>query len=355
MRTGAMSTLPVPRYTFTRPSAAGVSPPPIGAVCPGFSWELKSAGGGVRTMGWIVLCLHAYVEGAVPMSGLARSLAGAAVALAILTSCGGNAATGEAATAPAATAAATTQAAKAGGAVPDVVGSGLGEAQTKLWAAGLECEARSEEGKTVSDTSGWTVVSQTPAAGEEAEEGSSVRLVVKGDAVTVPDVVGMRYDQARDRLQAVGLEPDVRSDSGKSVLSAKNWTVLSQEPKAGSSAKTGDVVDVLVSKDAGAQEQGGSTGAAASGGSEQSALSAKLKDTTAILAMETYGTAAFPYGFKMHKFLGEIAREPKDEDTWFLKYEVTVTNEYGAKRDTVAEAYVTGTDDNPQVTYFLVY
>ena len=57
----------------------------------------------------------------------------------------------------------------------------------------------------------------------------------------------------------------------------------------------------------------------------------------------------------MHKFLGEIAREPKDEDTWFLKYEVTVTNEYGAKRDTVAEAYVTGTDDNPQVTYFLVY
>ena len=294
------------------------------------------------------------------MSGLARSLAGAAVALALLTSCGGKAATGEAATAPAATAAATTQAAKAGRAVPDVVGSGLGEAQTKLWAAGFECEARSEEGKTVSDASGWTVVSQTPAAGEEAEEGSSVRLVVKGDAVTVPDVVGMRYDQARDRLQAVGLEPDVRSDSGKSVLSAKNWTVLSQEPKAGSSAKTGDVVGVLVSKDAAAQGQGGSSDGAASGGaasssSAQSVLSAKLDDAKAVLAMEKYGKAAFPYGFKMHKFLGEIAREPKDEDTWFLKYEVTVTNEYGAKRDTVAEAYVTGTDDNPQVTYFLVY
>ena len=84
-------------------------------------------------------------------------------------------------------------------------------------------------------------------------------------------------------------------------------------------------------------------------------LGAKLNDADAIAAMERYGKKEYPYGFKVHTIIGKIACEAKDENTWFLKYNVTITNEYGASRDTTVEANVTGTSSNPEVTYFYVY
>ena len=284
------------------------------------------------------------------MNRLIQATAGTLLSVALLTSCGSSGSSSENKEETQEQAVSPSEPKKETRSVPDVVGQDLGKAEADLWAADLEFEVMSDSGKAVTGTTGWKVSQQVPEAGKEVEKGSAVKLVVQGESVVVPDVVGVRYDRAKEQLEGVGLEASASSDSGKMVISSKNWTVISQSPSAGSESTTGETVSVVVSKDSGASEQssGGSSGAAAS-------QPAKLGSTKAVRAMEKYGKSAYPYGFKMHKFLGEIAREPKDEDTWFLKYEVTVTNEYGAKRDTVAEAYVTGTDDNPQVTYFLVY
>lgn len=87
----------------------------------------------------------------------------------------------------------------------------------------------------------------------------------------------------------------------------------------------------------------------------KTALESKLDPSSAWQAVEKYGDMQYPYGFKLHWMMGQLAQEPKDENTWFLKATVTVKNQYGTKLDTVCEAYVSGTTDNPQVTEFLVY
>lgn len=84
-------------------------------------------------------------------------------------------------------------------------------------------------------------------------------------------------------------------------------------------------------------------------------LEAKLSAGAAWTAVELYGEQQCPYGFDLHNFVGLIAQEPSDDNTWFLKAEVTVTNAFGAERDTVCEAHVTGTSESPQIVDFLIY
>lgn len=83
-------------------------------------------------------------------------------------------------------------------------------------------------------------------------------------------------------------------------------------------------------------------------------LESKLDTTTAWNAVTAYGKTVYPYGFKIDYYSGYTA-EPKDENTWFLKATAKVTNEYNAKMDIVFEAYVTGSNDNPEVTEFNIY
>jgi|GEM_PF-3559434 len=86
------------------------------------------------------------------------------------------------------------------------------------------------------------------------------------------------------------------------------------------------------------------------------ALNAKLSLDSAWEAAAAYGKREYPAGFKLHYIIGKLAEEPLDEDTWFLKAECTVTNEYGTKlKGLVCEIKVTGTTDNPTVTHFRVY
>ena len=69
--------------------------------------------------------------------------------------------------------------------------------------------------------------------------------------------------------------------------------------------------------------------------------------------MKHYGEDAYPYGFKMHMM--NIIDETPDDDEWFLKVNVTITDAANEEHDTVCEAKVGGTTDNPEVTYFFVY
>lgn len=85
------------------------------------------------------------------------------------------------------------------------------------------------------------------------------------------------------------------------------------------------------------------------------ALNEKLPSSACWVAAENYGESQYPYGFELHYFMGKIAEEAYDENTWFLKAECTVTNMFGAEADGICEVMVTGTEDAPQVTSFNVY
>lgn len=84
-------------------------------------------------------------------------------------------------------------------------------------------------------------------------------------------------------------------------------------------------------------------------------LSEKLETGYAWSAVKDYGEAQYPYGFKLHYLVGAIAQEPSDENTWFLKADCDVTNEFGATAKMTCEAHVTGTTEAPQVVDFNVY
>lgn len=84
-------------------------------------------------------------------------------------------------------------------------------------------------------------------------------------------------------------------------------------------------------------------------------LSEKLEIGSAWIAVENYGEDQYPYGFELHYLAGKLAEEAEDDNTWFLKAECTVTNEYGAEADMTCEAEVTGTNSAPEIVYFSVY
>ena len=85
------------------------------------------------------------------------------------------------------------------------------------------------------------------------------------------------------------------------------------------------------------------------------ALEEKLNVSSAWIAVKSYGEAMYPYGFKLHNFVGKLAESPSDDNTWFLKAECTVTNAFNAEAKLVCEAHVTGTTNNPQIVDFVVY
>lgn len=55
---------------------------------------------------------------------------------------------------------------------------------------------------------------------------------------------------------------------------------------------------------------------------------------------QAYGKKLFPYGFKCHWIIGLRAEEVSRDGSCFLKVEVTIKNEYGAKRKAIAEGTV---------------
>ena len=71
-------------------------------------------------------------------------------------------------------------------------------------------------------------------------------------------------------------------------------------------------------------------------------------------AFEAYGKAIYRYGFKVHWIVGLIDAKDRDDGSVYYKVEVTITNQYGAKYDAIAEGVVSGSDTNPKVSQFKV-
>jgi len=129
--------------------------------------------------------------------------------------------------------------------VPDVTGLTLDEARGTLSDVGLELGDLSS-GEAAAGTPEGTVIGQTPAAGEEVDEGSMVDLVVAGAPdVVMPDLFGLSQADAEAAVGAAGLVVErVLSIYSNDVPAGQ---VADQTPAAGTTVPGGSMVTISVS------------------------------------------------------------------------------------------------------------
>jgi beta-lactam-binding protein with PASTA domain/tRNA A-37 threonylcarbamoyl transferase component Bud32 len=129
-------------------------------------------------------------------------------------------------------------------AVPDVTGKSFDEAQSTLQAAGFKVTRTNKE----SEKDPGTVLAQDPKSGKQVDSGTTVALTVAKESsqTPVPDVTGEDSSDAIRTLSSQGFEVDpqtrdVDSPDGDGV-------VIEQSPAAGTKAKKGSKVTIVVGK-----------------------------------------------------------------------------------------------------------
>ncbi|MCY1718033.1 PASTA domain-containing protein [Microbacterium sp. SL62] len=90
--------------------------------------------------------------------------------------------------------------------------------------------------------SAGTVLSSDPAPGTAVARGSAVRLVVASGSNLVPNVVGMDAAAAASSMRAAGFVPAQTTVASDRPMG----TVVGVEPAAGSAARLGSAVTILV-------------------------------------------------------------------------------------------------------------
>lgn len=126
---------------------------------------------------------------------------------------------------------------------PDVVGLGVLDAHAVVSQAGLRLSVSVWETKL----GPWgLILTQQPEPGAPIRSGARVHAVVAGRPHrTVPDVRGLRLDEALDSLRRDGLEPVVTARRRSSTMAA--GTVVSTRPAAGALVVDGSRVSLSVS------------------------------------------------------------------------------------------------------------
>ena len=115
--------------------------------------------------------------------------------------------------------------------VPDVEGQPYADAVEQLEGLGFEVEL---EGDESDDHQVGEVIRTDPEAGDEADIGDTVVIVVAVDQVDVPSVSGMTLDEATDALEDAGLSVGrVQGPEGGRVFAT--WPFESSEVESGSS------------------------------------------------------------------------------------------------------------------------
>jgi serine/threonine-protein kinase len=129
--------------------------------------------------------------------------------------------------------------------VPAVVGLRIDAAVTQLQGDGFKVEiVRQSNAKPAG-----VVFGQSPAASQEADEGSTVRLLVSRgpSSTTVPNAVGKTQSEARSALVAAGFTVT----TAQVASSEPAGTVTAQDPAAGAKVAPGSKVRINVSKGVG--------------------------------------------------------------------------------------------------------
>ena len=128
--------------------------------------------------------------------------------------------------------------------VPAVEGLASQEAMRLLFAAGFDVNRVFEASETIPEDH---VISQSPAARSELEQGGQIEIMVSSGAfpVAVPGVVGQNAQDAARFLQDRGFAPELRVESGST---APEGQVLRQDPPAGSEVPPGSSVVLYVAE-----------------------------------------------------------------------------------------------------------
>lgn len=131
--------------------------------------------------------------------------------------------------------------------VPNVVGSSIDAARTKLKVAGFQCVIKTTVKVTQENIDPTTVREQAPRGGSDLRRGTVVTLLVfKTDnrTVTVPNFVGQAQDAASASINSLGLRPQVTKVANTdSRLAGK---ILSQKPVSGTELPIHSRVDIFV-------------------------------------------------------------------------------------------------------------
>jgi serine/threonine-protein kinase len=126
--------------------------------------------------------------------------------------------------------------------VPDVLGDDLTDAQQELEDAGLKVEIAS--GRINSEFEAGQVAKQSPGPDLQAAAGDTVTLTVsKGpEMIEVPDVVGDKIDDARQKLEDAGF----KVDEDRGLLGFFGDTVRDQSVDGGDTAPKGSTITIEI-------------------------------------------------------------------------------------------------------------
>ncbi|MCH4184783.1 MAG: PASTA domain-containing protein [Eggerthellaceae bacterium] len=265
--------------------------------------------------------------------------------------------------------------------IPDVTGTDSSDASQILKDKGFsQINYQTEDNEKlylVSSEKGYTVISQDPAAGSNANSNGKITLTVRNEA------------QAKAQAEFEDTQAEASIAKGKEENAEKTNLKQNLDPMMGGPAKTaydyltasGYTVTVLLGSqnyDYTSDFINDSEGWIASSYSglnvikkavtlkittpgtdavnkETSSLDSKLSVESAWTALEQYGDKQYPQGFKAQKIVGNPTEAAEDEDTWLLTVGCTITNSSGVEeKNHFCKAEISGTTDSPKVVSFEV-
>jgi beta-lactam-binding protein with PASTA domain/tRNA A-37 threonylcarbamoyl transferase component Bud32 len=129
--------------------------------------------------------------------------------------------------------------------VPNVVGMSEADARATLEQAGFQVQSIDAPS---SDTPQGVVFDQSPDAGTEAPDGSTVTITVSSgpNTTSVPNVVGQQKETAQSNLEDAGFKVKVVNVAVSDP--AQDNVVQDQDPQGGSEAEPGSTVTIFVGK-----------------------------------------------------------------------------------------------------------
>lgn len=164
-------------------------------------------------------------------------------------------------------------------------------------------------------------------------------------AILMPDLTGMKADAAREALKAAGITSvATMTDAAgeESVWDASNWSIVSQEPAAGTEVQASTPITLTVNHDSKDEAE---ARAKESGEMNSQGLKAATASYVCGETWEKVVQKEFPnLKVKARNIVGVKVNELGSDDRFFVK----TTLKVGEAEYTV-ECYVGGTDDDPEL------
>ncbi|WP_405134100.1 Stk1 family PASTA domain-containing Ser/Thr kinase [Nocardia sp. NBC_01388] len=128
--------------------------------------------------------------------------------------------------------------------VPDVVGQSIDVAQPNLTdSSGFKVTIQ----EVPSNQAKGTVISTDPAAGTQADKGSTVTVqVASGDQIPMPSLIGLSPGQAADALRQRGWNGQISQNTQSTLDPSGVGRIIAQQPSAGSSIAKNQTVTITV-------------------------------------------------------------------------------------------------------------